>query len=248
MATLTVYPDADPETDTVDGDVMRKITSEPWATLVAGAGTEKDDSSETANIYLSASATTDEWGRIYRYIALFKTSLLGAAATISAAVLSLYGFGKSDGLSVTPNVDIYTSSPASDTALANADYQQVAAISQTGSPIAYADWSSTGYNDFTFNATGRGNISKTGISKFGARNANYDVSGTPPAWSHTAVSYLTLGTAEKVNTTTDPKLVITYTAPVGPANMKTFNGLAAASVKTVNGLAIASVKTWGGLA
>lgn len=37
-------------------------------------------------------------------------------------------------------------------------------------------------------------------------------------------------------------------AAAGPANLKTWNGLAKASVKTINGLAIASVKTWNGLA
>ena len=37
-------------------------------------------------------------------------------------------------------------------------------------------------------------------------------------------------------------------AAAGPANVKTFNGLAIASVKTKNGLAIASVKTQNGLA
>lgn len=39
-----------------------------------------------------------------------------------------------------------------------------------------------------------------------------------------------------------------YTAVVGPANVKTVDGLALASVKTVDGLAIASVKTINGLA
>lgn len=33
----------------------------------------------------------------------------------------------------------------------------------------------------------------------------------------------------------------------GPANMKTWDGLATASIKTMDGLAIASVKTWNGL-
>lgn len=33
----------------------------------------------------------------------------------------------------------------------------------------------------------------------------------------------------------------------GPANLKTWNGLAKASIKTMDGLAIASVKTWNGL-
>ncbi len=46
-------------------------------------------------------------------------------------------------------------------------------------------------------------------------------------------------------------LVVLSIAPAaaasGPANMKTWNGLAKASIKTMNGLAIASVKTWNGL-
>jgi hypothetical protein len=41
--------------------------------------------------------------------------------------------------------------------------------------------------------------------------------------------------------------VYTADAPAGPANLKTYNGLAKASNKTVNGLAIASVKTFNGL-
>jgi hypothetical protein len=36
-------------------------------------------------------------------------------------------------------------------------------------------------------------------------------------------------------------------APVGPANLKTFNGLAKADIKTIEGLAIGSVKTVNGL-
>lgn len=41
---------------------------------------------------------------------------------------------------------------------------------------------------------------------------------------------------------------VPFSGAVGPANVKTYNGLASASVKTVNGLAIASVKTFNGLA
>ncbi len=40
---------------------------------------------------------------------------------------------------------------------------------------------------------------------------------------------------------------VPFTGIVGPANVKTYNGLAAANVKTINGLAIASVKTFNGL-
>lgn len=43
-------------------------------------------------------------------------------------------------------------------------------------------------------------------------------------------------------------IAIAPATPVGPANLKTVNGLVKASVKTVNGLAIGSVKTYNGLA
>ncbi len=38
-----------------------------------------------------------------------------------------------------------------------------------------------------------------------------------------------------------------YAPPVGPTNLKIFNGLAKASIKTINGLAMANVKTLNGL-
>ena len=56
------------------------------------------------------------------------------------------------------------------------------------------------------------------------------------AWTGAATNY-------------DVIAAVSFALPVvGPANVKTINGLAIASVKTVNGLAIASVKTWNGLA
>lgn len=36
-------------------------------------------------------------------------------------------------------------------------------------------------------------------------------------------------------------------APGGPANLKTYNGIAKASVKTINGVAMASIKTFNGV-
>lgn len=212
MATLTAYPDPHPETSTVDGHVFRGGVSEDWATIISGAGTGFADSSDSVQILVWAASTTNKWLQVRRGIILYDTSSLGSGANISATVLSLYGYDKGDDLSITPNIDIYTSTPASNTGLANADYSQVGSVSQTGSPIAYGSWTLTGYNDFTFNATGRGNISKTDISKFGTRNANYDVSGTPPTWSAGVnLSHLTSKSAEFANTTQDPKLVVTYT-------------------------------------
>lgn len=44
-----------------------------------------------------------------------------------------------------------------------------------------------------------------------------------------------------------PMLHVEYTTTAGPANVKTWNGLALSSVKTINGLAIASVKSINGI-
>jgi len=211
---LTAYPV--PGT-TVDGEVGEDGINDTWANLVGSAGNYYDDSSVSFQTTLiESSATTNQWRSLYRGIFLFKTSALTSSADISAAVLSLYGRVKTDDLSITPNVDIYTSAPASNTALANGDFDSLGSTSQTGSPITYADFSIYKYNAFTFNSTGRGNISKTGISKFGSRNANYDVANSAPSWrrSGSNTSKITAYSSNETGTTYDPKLVVTYTITV----------------------------------
>jgi len=53
--------------------------------------------------------------------------------------------------------------------------------------------------------------------------------------------------SEQTGTSNDPKLVITYTAAAGPANLKSFNGVAKASIKSINGTAIGSIKSVNGV-
>ena len=242
MATLTVYPS--PGT-TVDGSVYASIAPNTWSTLRNNSGTGADSiTSTTMELYIGADgAGPSTWGLLRRIVTLFDTSALTSGATISAAIMSVYGTFKSDSLAATPNIDVYTSNPSSNTSLAGGDYSTMGIVSQTGVPITYAGWSTTGYNDFTFNATGRGNISKTGISKFGLRNASYDVADVAPPWVSSGTGRMQMAASDAVGTSTDPKLVITYIT--GPATIKTFNGIAQASVKTVNGVATGSVKSWG---
>src|SRR3990167_1285515 len=208
--TLTVYPDAGTGLTTVDGTAGRNGVSEDWATIIAGAGTTSNATGNPQNLFLAqVTATSDRFSAFNRFIMTFYTSALTSAATISAAVLSIFGVDKNDGLVAAPNVDIYTSTPAANNALANADYSQIGSVSQTGSPITYASWSTTGYNDFTFDATGIGNISKTSISKFGARNANYDVAAVTMPWVINEFCRLQASTSDNTGTSQDPKLVIT---------------------------------------
>ena len=210
--TLTVYPDANPESTSVDGNTGAQIASTTWASVRSSAGNYSSDSGSYSFIVgFRSTTTTDEWGELYRGVFLFDTSALTASAEISATTLSLYGQSKSDNLSVTPNINIYTSTPASNTALTGTDFSTLGTIAQCDTPITYAGYNTSGYNDFTLNATGRGNVSKTSISKFGARNVNYDVDNVAPSWSSNVWSLIYCYMAD--NGSNKPKLVVTYTIP-----------------------------------
>jgi len=211
--TLTVYPDAHTETNTVDGVVIHAQNLMTWANLVAAAGNYFIDDSTTAYwCEARAGSNNNTWQQITRGILLFKTSDLTADAVISAATLSIYGDAgnlKNDPFSATPDINIYSSAPASDTALANGDYDSLGSTA-FATAITYANWAAN-YNVFTFNATGIAAISKTGISKFGTRNANHDVANSAPTWATGGVRYYLSGyTADYTGTTKDPKLVVTY--------------------------------------
>jgi len=220
FATLTAYPDADPETSTVDGFTIHAYSAgsgQSWSTLIAAVGSAAADA-DVANDWLDikADTTSGNWQRLTRMIALFDTSSLTASAVISSAILSLYGAGanKHDDLSSTPNLDVYLSAPASNTALAAGDFDSFGSTSQTGSPVTYTNLSTSAYVDWTFNATGRSGINTTGISKYGFRNANYDVAALSPTWVSGVSSQWDAYCADQTGTTNDPKLVVTYTASV----------------------------------
>jgi len=231
FTTLTKYPDPDPETNTVDGSVEHNVgTYTTWAAIRDGAGTGAYPTvaSEAAQ-WIAAGDAAGTWQVIARGIFLFDTSALTADASISATVLSLYGQSKQDVEGWTPNLDIYTSAPASNTDLVAGDFDSLGTVSQTGSPITYASFSTAGYNDFTFNATGKGNVSKTGVSKFGSRNANYDVANSAPAFTAFASNGIAVYYADQAGTANDPKLVVEYSLSVSltpPAGSLSASGIA----------------------
>lgn len=213
MATLTVYPEPGV---TVDGSVRHGgIGNQTWAEVQGSAGTSANDSDTTGDAFFIQSDTgTNKWQQLWRAIFLFDTSALTAGAIITAATMSLFGTTKSDELAITPNVNIYSSAPASDSALVAGDFDSLGTTAFCDTAITYASLSTIAYNDFAFNATGLGAISKTGVSKFGSRNANYDVAIVTPTWSSDALSRFTVVMSDTALTTADPKLVVTYTLPV----------------------------------
>jgi len=212
----TFYPDANPETTSVDGYVSQSYGSGPgntWANAIAGAGTGCDDSSVDATQYIYAASTTGRWCELWRLIFLFDTHGLGSGTAVSAATLSLRGADKADTLGITPNINVYSSAPASNTALANGDFDSLGSTAFCDTPITYANWRTDAtFNNFALNATGIVAINTTGITKLGTRNANYDVAASPPVWKKDAFAYLDVWSAD-MGTGYKPKLVVTYSAP-----------------------------------
>jgi len=214
--TLTVYPDPHAETNSVDGWAMRDGVSESWATITAGAGTDHNDTTAGLDTMQIIERDNTNFAKNSRSIFLFDTSALTASATISACTMSLYASTtSSNDIGGTFEYNIYTSTPASNTDLVNADYSQLGTTAQCDTVVSFTTWDAAGgsYVDFAFNATGLGNISKTGVSKFGLRNSNYDVAGSTPGGSGTFNGTYIRGNFAAADTSTDPKLVITYTLP-----------------------------------
>lgn len=218
-ASLTAYPDPSPETSTFDGYLVRGDSSGSggWTTARnatdVGAHPDSVVNDNATNIVLRAMNDSGygkcEMGRLFM---LFDTSTLGAAATISAAVITITSDGKN--VVDTGNYGVIVSStPASNTLLASGDWDQVGST-ELSNQLSFNSWGAAGAtHDLTLNAGGIAAIAKTGISKFAIRSG-YDINNTTPSNTNFGggATYTVAKSADTTGTTSDPKLVVTYTA------------------------------------
>ena len=210
--TSTFYPDADPETTSVDGTQRRRGVDETWATIRGGAATAGEDAATDIPTLAQGSTTTNQWAGLDRGFFLFDTSAIPDGDTIDSATISLYGkAGGGTALTVTGN--IYSSSPASNTAIVAGDFGLVG-TTQFSTGIAIGSWSITAYNNYALNASGLAAIDKTGVSKF-SHCLQEDRANSAPSWVSGATGDLRTKAAEAVaGTTEDPKLVVEHSVPV----------------------------------
>ncbi len=212
----TFNPDAHTESTSVDGSVFRRSVDEIWGTIRAGDGTGGDGDSGVAGwtFRISASTTTDQWSGLDRGIFLFDTSSLPDTAQINSATCEHYYITPpSAGDTFAQKVGLVSSSPASNTALENADFD----LANWGSTRYATDIDYTTihaaldqYHAFTLNNDGLAFISKTGITKFGTRSDDDIDNNVPTGWSSGVIDGGRINMADGVN---DPKLVVTYSVP-----------------------------------
>lgn len=219
MAELTFYPDVDPESTSVDGRAYCYDSNGlTWTQVLASSGTHSHDVGVSIRLAIISHTDSDKWTVLERVIILFDTSAIPDGATITSAILYLYGaVGKDNGLGLSPTYNIYASAPASNTALVPGDYDSLGTTPFCDTPITYANWNehatddSLAENTFTLNAAGLAAISKTGITKLGVREVVYDVGGVVPAWTSDLGTDILMGSAESSDALWRPKLVVAFT-------------------------------------
>lgn len=127
MASATYNPDASPESTSVDGYITYEPGSGTWAThRNAAAGSTAYDSAATASgLYVRQNGGSPNYDIFRRAFFLFDTSALPDDAIISAATFRLYVNSKGDTIGGTPKITLVGANPASNTAIATGDYDQV---------------------------------------------------------------------------------------------------------------------------
>lgn len=215
MPVSTFYPDAHPETTSVDGYIGLNTTQDTWAgRRDRSAGDLTSDSNTRLIASLTAGTTTDLWTEIYRAFMLFDTASIPDGDTIDLATCELYGRVR-DNTNFSQSAALVTSTPASNTAIVLDDFDQLGTVDQAAR-ITFANWITTGFNVFTLNATGRGNISKTGVTKFGLRGSS-DADNSPPTWVSAGLCEVHAWPAdEDQEGDLRPKLVVTHAPPRAP--------------------------------
>jgi len=210
--TSTFYPDANPETTTVDGGVLRGSVDQAFSDIRGGAGTGHTDSETDMMVNILASTTSNQYQELQRCILLFDTSAIPDSATIISAKLYFYIRAKTDGLSAgssdNSKVICVASTPASNTDLVNADYAELGTTS-FGESAKQDDLTESAFNSITLNATGLAAISTNGITKLGLRY-KFDVDNTTTGitWASGQRIQLQLDTSDQgVN---KPYLEVTY--------------------------------------
>lgn len=210
----TFYPDVPDETNSVDGFVY-ETTVASWATIRTAAGDGANDADDNMLVGLSTAVSSPDYDRIYRIIALFYTESLPNDCTVTDAALSIYGHTKDNDLDDI-DINVYKSTPFSNTALQADDYVDIGSTALS-STIAYGAYNVSGYNAFTLldvDTDDFGYISKTAVTKLGAREVTHDVDGGDPTWAQNAYSRLYSYQSDK-GAGFKPKLVVTYTIPSG---------------------------------
>lgn len=205
------YPDADPETSSVDGYVGRYGVDETFTEIRTGAGNYANSSG--LNIWaglLQASVTNNQFENNYRGIYAFDTSAVPDDAVIDGAELGLVGSQKvfADLLGKT-NLIVVTTTIETNNNVAVIDYSNFGP-NEIGS-VTYDDWGVDVYNTIPISTTA---IVTDGVTSLGTM-LEWDFTGVfTGTWE---AGYITYFAAWPTDATDEyePRLGVSYSLPGG---------------------------------
>lgn len=198
--TSTFYPDAGkPGTSSVDGN-PEYANAAAYATAHDAATGTIVDGNGTAILY---HYNTISGGTYYiaRALINWDTSAIPDGDTVSSATISLMPKAIN---STAKSTAIVTATGASDNDYTTADYDG-GTTTRVATDVAWTAYTLNAYYDFSLNASGIAQISKTAASKFFVRTAA-DVDNTAPTTDDSLGFY----SADTAGTTSDPKLVVVH--------------------------------------
>jgi len=198
VATLTEYA-------TLDGDVY-ETTAASYATIRAAAGDGAGTGSTTNYVNLEATTTANQYGLIQRHCTIYDLSDLPAGCTISSVKLYLYVYQKGNGLG-SPDYNVTTFTPASDTALEAGDYDSFGSTA-LATAKAYSSLTNGNFHYWDFNASGIAAIID-GYNRFMLRDS-WDVGNSfGGTWASNASTWLRIYSTEAGSNA--PYVVVEYT-------------------------------------
>lgn len=160
---------------------------------------------------LFARTSGSNWREVSRSIFGFDTSSINDTDSVSSATFSLYGTAVDDGafdqdLVLDRNVPPSGggSFAASDFNIANWDE-----VEQASNRIDLGSFNTSGYNDWTLNATGMANIDNTGETWFGIRGSS-DFDNSAPTWVSGDIANAQAYYADETGTAKDPALTVEH--------------------------------------
>ena len=213
LTTYAFYPD-----DTAIDIQARHIASgSTWSTIrngtgIWGSGGRRLSGSRPMALQVTRYSIDGRYIEWERSIFHFDTSSLPDGDTIQSASLSIYGSEKHNSLAETDFVIV----PFTSTSYATSSDGNCGDIGNfnTGSgdicgSISYSSYSTTSYNEISLTAAGISNISKTGISRFGALT-DRDRANSQPTWIASSIMGYYGYYSGETGTDKDPKLSVIY--------------------------------------
>ena len=204
---VTFNPDASPENTSADSYMYQTGPSD-WFGMTYNYGSGYDNTAASGH-FAGWSSSNNQYDNVYRSIFTFDTSSIPSSVTVNSATFSVYGTGKSDDNSWAPSLNVYSSNPSYPNSLYYYDYYSFGSTA-FATPIAYANYNTSGYNDFALNSTGISAVSLGGITKLGLRTTADAESSDPGVVSGSTANAYFDGYFSEQGDGYRPKLAVTY--------------------------------------